>query len=159
MNQQTVFYAALATVAGVLIPIMAALSGALGRTLNNPQLASLIVITGGFAMVLGYTVGTGGAHFSWDLLRQARPLQLLAGFGLAFYLLSITWLAPRFGVGNAVMFVLVGQIVSAAAIDQFALFGAPQKSIDLLRGAGIAIMIAGLVIAQYAAAHPRSVAH
>jgi transporter family-2 protein len=137
---------------------MAALSGALGRTLNNPQLASLIVITGGFAMVLAYTLASGGAHVSWEMLRQARPLQLLAGFGLAFYLLSITWLAPRFGVGNAVMFVLVGQIISAAAIDQFALFGAPQKPIDFVRAAGIVLMVAGLVIAQMAASHAKAAA-
>lgn len=150
-NQPLAFYVALSTVAGVLIPIMAALSGALGRTLDNPQMASLIVITGGFAMVLAYTVFTGGAHVSWGALRQAQPLQVLAGLGLAFYLLSITWLAPRFGVGNAVMFVLVGQIISSAAIDQFGLFGAPLKPVDLMRTAGIVIMVTGVVIAQVAA--------
>ena len=53
------------------------------------------------------------------------------------------------------MFVLVGQIISSATIDQFGLFGAPQKAIDLLRAVGIAIMIAGVVIAQYAASHAK----
>lgn len=154
MNAQPIaFYVALSTLAGVLIPIMAALSGALGRTLDNPQMASLIVISGGFAMVLAFTLVSGGAHVSWELLKQARPLQLLAGLGLAFYLLSITWLAPRFGVGNAVMFVLVGQIISSAAIDQFGLFGAIQKPIDLIRALGIGIMVVGVVIAQLAASN------
>ena len=71
--------------------------------------------------------------------------------GFAFYLLSITWVGPRFGIGNAVMFVLAGQIISSAAIDHFGLFGAPHKPIDLLRGAGLVIMAAGIAIAQIAA--------
>ncbi|MGH6951474.1 MAG: DMT family transporter [Vitreimonas sp.] len=145
------FYAALSTLAGVLIPIMAALSGALGRTLDNPWAAATIVCAGGFAMVLGFALLTGGAAVSWEALRLATPLQLLAGFGFAFYLLSITWLAPRFGVGNAVMLVVAGQIASSAAIDHFGLFGAPQKPVDLMRAAGLAIMVTGVAIAQLAA--------
>lgn len=158
MNAQFPFYVALSALAGVLIPIMAALSGALGRTLDNPWAAAAIVCAGGFAMVLGFTLLTGSAHVSWDALRQARPLQLLAGFGFAFYLLAITWLAPRFGVGNAVMLVVAGQIASSAVIDNFGLFGAPQKPVDLMRAAGLAIMVAGVVIAQLAAngAKPRA---
>jgi transporter family-2 protein len=46
---------------------------------------------------------------------------------VAFYVLSITYIAPTFGVGNAVFFVLLGQLVSAAIIDHFGLFGAQVK--------------------------------
>lgn len=145
------FYIALSTVGGILIPIMAALSGALGRTLDNPWAAAAIVSAGAFALVLAFTMLTGSMNVSWDTLRQAKPLQLLAGIGFAFYLLSITWVGPRFGIGNAVMFVLGGQIISSAVIDHFGLFGAPNKPVDLLRAAGLVIMAAGIVIAQIAA--------
>lgn len=160
MNAPTLaFYAALATLGGILIPIMAALSGGLGRTLDNPWAASAIVSFGGFVAVLAFVLATGSSHVSMSLLKQAQPLQLVAGLGFAFYLLSITWLAPRFGVGNAVMFVLAGQIISSAAIDNFGLFGAPQKPIDLLRAAGLVVMISGVVIAQIAANNTRPVSH
>jgi transporter family-2 protein len=149
------FYIALSTVGGILIPIMAALSGALGRTLDNPWAAAAIVSVGATALVLAFTLLTGGMHVSWETLKQARPLQLLAGVGFAFYLLSITWVGPRFGIGNAIMFVLAGQIISSAVIDHFGLFGAPQKPIDLLRGAGLVIMATGIVIAQIAANNAR----
>lgn len=158
MTTQTLTgHAALALLAGVLIPIMAALSGALGRTLDNPQIASLIVIAGAFAMVLAFTLLSGGANFSVAHLRQATPLQLVAGFGMAFYLLSITYLAPRFGVGNAVMLVVAGQIASSAAIDHFGLLGAPHKPVDVMRAAGLAIMTAGVIIAQLAANNTKPV--
>lgn len=155
MNTQTLaFYTALSIVAGVLIPIMAALSGAMGRTFDNPQMAALIVVGGAFAMVAAFTFATSGAAFDWRMLKSATPLQLVAGFGMAFYLLSITFLAPRFGVGNAVMLVVAGQIASSAMIDHFGLFGAPHKPIDLVRAGGLAIMVVGVVIAQLAANRP-----
>ena len=149
------FYIALSTVGGILIPIMAALSGALGRTLDNPWAAAAIVSVGATALVLAFTLATGSMTVSWETLKHARPLQLLAGIGFAFYLLSITWVGPRFGIGNAVMFVLGGQIISSALIDHFGLFGAPHKPVDLLRAAGLVIMAVGIVIAQVAANNAR----
>ena len=145
------FYIALSTVGGILIPIMAALSGGLGRTIDSPWMAAAIVSGGGFALTLAFALLNGGTSISWDSLQQAKPAQLLAGAGFAFYLLSITWVGPRFGIGNAVMFVLAGQIISSAAIDHFGLFGAPQKPIDLLRAVGLVVMASGIVIAQIAA--------
>ncbi|MES1158522.1 MAG: DMT family transporter [Terricaulis silvestris] len=152
MNGQPIaFYAALSLVAGALIPILAALSGAMGRTLGNPSIAALITAGGAFALVLAYTLATGATHVTPGSFAQVKPLQLAAGFGIAFYLTSITYLAPRFGVGNAVMLVVAAQIASSAAIDQFGLFGAPQKPMDALRALGLGIMVVGVVIAQLAA--------
>ena len=69
---------------------------------------------------------------------------------LLYYVLSITFIAPKFGVGNAVFFVLLGQLVSAAAIDHFALFGATQNSLNFIRASGIAIMALGVWVTQQA---------
>lgn len=151
----TIFYAALATVAGVLIPVMAALSASMGRTFNSPMAASLVVIVVAFFIALALGFATGGLNVSWGALQQAKPIELAAGVGFVFYIASMTWLGPRFGIGNAVMFVLFGQIISSALIDQFGLFGAPQKAIDLLRAAGLAVMAAGIVIAQIAASNAK----
>ncbi|NDD88470.1 MAG: EamA-like transporter family protein, partial [Rhodobacteraceae bacterium] len=43
-----------------------------------------------------------------------------------------------------------GQLVSAAAIDHFALFGAAQNSLNLIRASGIAVMALGVWITQQA---------
>ena len=106
---------------------------------------------GAFLMVAAYTLATGAMHVSAPLLRQVTPLQWLCGFAIAFYVCAITYLSPRFGVGNAVMLVVAAQIASSAAIDHFGLFGAPHKPIDLMRAGGLAIMVAGVVIAQIGA--------
>ncbi len=74
----------------------------------------------------------------------------LAGVLVAFYVLSITYVAPRFGVGNAVFFVLLGQLVSAAVIDHFGLFGARISPLSLTRSFGIALMAVGVFVTQKA---------
>lgn len=160
MNAQTPLYIALSLLGGVFIPITAALSGAMGRTLGNPNVAAFITILGAFLLVLAYSLVTGTTGgVSLAAIAKVPALQLLAGFGIAFYILSITYVGPRFGVGNAIMLVVAAQIASSAAIDQFGLFGAPQKPIDTLRALGLLIMVVGVVIAQYAAAHPKNATH
>ena len=81
---------------------------------------------------------------------QAPKHLFLAGLLVAFYVLSITWVAPHFGVGNAVFFVLIGQLISAALIDHFGLFGAPATSLSLARAGGIGLMAAGVWLTQQA---------
>jgi transporter family-2 protein len=62
--------------------------------------------------------------------------------------LSITYDAPHFGVGNAIFFVLLGQLAAAAAIDHFGLFGAQTTPLSFTRAGGIAMMTAGLMLTQ-----------
>ncbi len=80
MNAPTLaFYIALSTIGGILIPIMAALSGALGRTLDNPWIAAAIVSGGGFVVVLAFALLSGSMSVSWESLQQARPLPICSG--------------------------------------------------------------------------------
>lgn len=65
-------------------------------------------------------------------------------------MLSITYVAPHFGIGNAVFFVLLGQLISAAIIDQFGLFGARPSPLTMTRATGIAVMALGVWITQKA---------
>jgi transporter family-2 protein len=67
---------------------------------------------------------------------------------VVFYVLSVTWSAPRIGVGNAIFFVLLGQIVAAAAIDHFGLFGAAKTVITLQRAIGLVVMAIGVYLAK-----------
>ena len=79
----------------------------------------------------------------------AQPKHLfLGGLFVAFYVLSVTYVAPSFGVGNAIFFVLLGQLVAAALIDHFGLFGAQVTPMSFPRIAGLILMAAGLALTQ-----------
>lgn len=57
-------------------------------------------------------------------------------------------LAPKFGVGNAILFVMTAQIFTSAAIDQFGWFGAVVRPATAVRFAGLSLILLGLVLSQ-----------
>jgi len=51
-------------------------------------------------------------------------------------------------MGNAIFFVLLGQIISAVIIDHFGLMGVPVARIDLIGIAGITLMVVWVLLAR-----------
>ncbi|MES1203841.1 MAG: DMT family transporter [Pseudomonadota bacterium] len=144
MSSSQLGFAVLMTFAGVGIPIMAALNSGLGMRVGSPWAATFILfVVGGVASGALLAInGLPKAPFG------APPVFYAGGLLVAFYALSVTWAAPRIGVGNAVFFVLLGQIVAASAIDHFGLFGAARSAITVQRAAGIAFMLVGVFLAR-----------
>jgi len=144
-------YALWAIAAGALIPVMAVLNARLGRVLGEPAHAGVVLLAVGLTCaVLACVMLTGGLP-DVGRLASIAPIDLAGGAIVAFYVFSITILAPRFGLGNAILFVVAAQIVTAAAIDHFGLLGAAIRPVTPLRAVGLVILIAGLAVAQLAA--------
>ena len=141
-------YAITMLAAGIGVPVLAAMNAALGRYLGAPMLAGAILLAVGFltALVVALITGPGAIV---KLASAPRHL-LLAGLLVAFYVLSITAIAPKFGVGNAIFFVLIGQLLSAATIDHFGMFGAEPVSLSWPRLSGLLLMGAGVLLTQKA---------
>ena len=147
MTPDTVKYAMIMLAAGVGVPVLAALNAQLGARIGSPAAAAAVIflLGGCVAALVAVTLQQG---FAFRLLPVQPKYLYVAGLFIAFYLLSISWIAPRFGVGNAVMFVLLGQILAISVIDHFGLFGARLRPLDLARSAGIVLMAVGVVLAQ-----------
>jgi transporter family-2 protein len=144
----TTSYALTMLFAGIGIPILAALNAALGGRVGSPVAASVTL----FSIALICTLAVffiGGFKPTSSILAAPKHL-FFAGVLVAFYILSITFIAPKFGVGNAVFFVLLGQLISAAAIDHFGLFGAQISPLSITRAGGIALMAGGVYLTQQA---------
>lgn len=134
--------------AGIGIPLLAALNARLGANIGSPAAAATVLFVVAFLAAGSAMLVTGPAALR---ALAGQPAHLfLAGLLVAFYVLSITWIAPSLGVGNAVFFVLLGQLVSAAAIDHFGLFGAPATPVSPVRLLGIGVMAAGVALTQLA---------
>jgi bacterial/archaeal transporter family-2 protein len=135
--------------AGFGIPILAALNARLGANIGSPAAAALILFVVAFGATAIFTIAAGPGA----LLRlSGQPWHLfLGGVLVAFYVLSVTYVVPQFGLGNAVFFVLLGQLISAALIDHFGLFGAPVSPLTALRAGGIVVMGLGVALTQLAA--------
>ena len=132
--------------AGIGIPVMAALSANLGAKYGSPAFAASVLFLLAFSISVYFLfVVEGGLR---PFPKTSVPFYFyLGGVFVAFYVLSVTWVAPQFGVGNAVAFVLLGQLISMAAIDQFGLMGAPLHAITLQRTIGLFLMVIGVFLA------------
>ncbi len=137
---------ALMFVAGLGIPVFAAFNGALGQQLGSPVAATAASFAIGtvFALILLAITGFPPASaFAFD-----RPYIWFGTVFIMFYGISISFAAPRIGIGNAVFFVLLGQLVAAAAIDHFGLWGAMPAPLTARRALGIAVMALGVYLAR-----------
>ena len=141
-------YAMIMVLAGIGIPVLAALNAQLGGRIGSPAAAATVLFV--VAFVTSLVVALVVAPQGFAKLGAAPKHLFLAGVLIAFYVLSITFIAPHFGVGNAVFFVLLGQLISAALIDHFGLFGAQVSPVGLTRAAGIAVMAIGVWLTQQA---------
>jgi bacterial/archaeal transporter family-2 protein len=141
-----VVYSSLMLATGVGIPIMAALSAGLGSRYGSTAFAASVLFLVALLISVTFFAAQGGPGALPP--RAPTPFHFyLGGVFVAFYVLSVTWVAPRFGVGNAVAFVLLGQILSMATIDQFGLMGAPVHPISPQRALGLGLMAIGVFLA------------
>ena len=140
-------YALWMLVAGLGIPLMAALNAGLGSRLQNPVLATVILFAVGLAVAVSVLLlmeSTQGMALSGGL---AVPSYFyLGGLLVAFYVLSVTWVVPRFGVANAVAFVLLGQMIAMSLIDHFGFAGALRYSLTWQRLLGLGLMALGVML-------------
>ena len=141
------FFSCLMLATGIGILIMAALSATLGSTYESPAFAACILFLVALLISVAFLFAVEGGLKTFPNNVNLPFYFYLAGAFVAFYVLSVTWVAPKFGVGNAVAFVLLGQLISMAAIDQFGLLGAPTHAITSPRFIGLILMSVGVFLA------------
>lgn len=139
--------AALMFLTGIGIPLMATLNAGLGRQLASPYAATFVLFGVGALLALALVLVAGGFPAA-EKFRGIGPHFYMGAVFVVFYIASITWAGPKIGIGNAVFFVLLGQLIAAAAIAHFGLWGAVQSSITPKRVAGIAVMALGVYLAR-----------
>lgn len=132
---------------GIGIPLMATLNSGLGRQIASPYAATFILFGVGFLLAGAVMLMSGGFPAA-DKFRGIGPHFYMGAVFVVFYIAAITWAAPKIGIGNAVFFVLLGQLIAAAAIDHWGLWGAVQSAITPRRVLGIAVMALGVYLAR-----------
>lgn len=144
MTQSTV-YALTLFLAGFGIPIMATMNSALGIKLQAPLHAVVILLGVGFITALVVMLMAGENVVK--LQPQKSTIHLYTGgLLIAFYLVSVTFLVPKFGVANSICVVVFSQLISIAVIEHFGLFGSVVTKFDMQRAVGLGLMTIGVVL-------------
>lgn len=137
---------ALMFAAGIGIPVLATWNAGLGAQLGSASAATFVLFAVGF-VASGLIVAVNGMPPLAAFTMQ-RPYVYFAALFMLFYTLSVTSAGPRIGIGNAVFFVLLGQLVAAATIDHFGAWGAMPSPLTARRLLGIAVMALGVFLAR-----------
>ena len=138
----------LALMAGMLIPVQAAANASLSKSLqgNVPYSALTLFIVAGVTAITAILL-TGAKLPSFKEFGAAPWWSYIGGIIVASYVLTITFLVPRIGVGSAISIIVTGQIIAALAIDQFGFLNAPRFPMTSVRIIGAVLMVTGVFLA------------
>ena len=138
----------LALVSGALIPVQAAANAALSRSIhgNIPFAAGTLFLVAGMATAL-VAMAQGGTVPGWTDLRAAPWWSYTGGLIVAFYVFTITFLAPRLGVGTAIALIVSGQVLGALVIDHFGLLRSLTVPLSPVRLGGATLIVVGVYLA------------
>lgn len=138
----------MALCAGALIPVQAVANATLSKSIDSVVYSAALLFLVGLAFIGSYILVNRAPLPSLTNFMSAPAYSYVGGVIVATYVLSITFLAPRMGVGNAICFIVTGQILVAVLIDHFGWLGATQTSLSISRGVGVILMIVGLFLAR-----------
>ncbi len=136
----------------ILLPILAAISG-FAVTLQG-QFMGLMDIGLGTRESVVITYVSGGILAALLAFLPGR-LNLKADVALPWYAFTsgilglvivgtIGYVVPRLGAARGFTLIIAAQFLLAALIDHFGLFGATQRTLDLSKVFGLAIMLGGV---------------
>src|SRR3954470_8234571 len=137
-------YFFIALITGALIPIQAATNAGFSKSIGNPFITGLMVFIMGLAAMILFVVVSRVAFPSIAQLSAAPKSGYLGGLIIATYVIIITFLVPRIGVGSAIGLIVTGQILCSVTIDHFGLFNVLTRPLDAARVGGIALMCVGV---------------
>lgn len=136
---------ALTATAGLAGAVQAAVMGELGERAGIvPALAFSVIVSllCGLAALLVWERSFAGVRAVLD-----EPVWLwLGGLMSVFIVLAITVAPPRIGVAATIGIVIAGNLVSAALIDRYGLFGQDVIPIDRWRLLGLLLLAAGAAL-------------
>ena len=159
MSSRYLILLGVAVLVGGVIPIQAVVNSRLGSLLgtdfSQKVTATTISFLGGTAgVLLLLAVSARGIPRIQTPLADIPPLFFTGGlYGVVFVTSSII-LVPRLGAAATIGGMLCGQMIISTLFDHFGWLGTPQVSVTPMRMAGLAAMLAGIVLLSNKPATP-----
>jgi transporter family-2 protein len=138
----------IALVIGGFLSVQGSINAHLSSFLKHPLQASLTnVLVGTIILILLNVILRTSMPALSDMKRIPWYL-FLGGVIGAMFVTSVVLLIPRIGVTTMLAASIAGQLIIAAVIDHFGFFNVAEHPISLSRTAGIAMLIAGILLIQ-----------
>lgn len=136
----------LAILAGVALTLQVALNTQLRVAIGHPAVATAISFVIGTLVIAVYVLVARTPLPSGARAADVPWWAWLGGTLGAAYVLSTIVLAPRLGPGTLFGAIIFGQMAAAIVVEHFGWFGLAPHAASLPRIAGVALIVAGVVM-------------
>jgi transporter family-2 protein len=138
----------LAVGAGVSFVFQQAVNANLRTEIGSPWWAGFISYLGGTLAMLAMVVVLREPWLSGPMAARSSWISWTGGIFGAIYIAVSILMLPRLGAATVVALIVVGQMVGSLTFDHFGLLGVPEQPVSLVRIAGAAFLILGVVLVR-----------
>lgn len=143
----------LGLIAGLGIPIQAAINTRLGAMFGEqPLMAALVSFSVGALVLLLVSL----LFADWQAVQSGLSHMQLSDWWLwiggalgAFFVFVSIFLSPTIGVTNMIFLFILGQLIMSMVVDSLGLFGMPIKALHWSKFLGIALMLVGVSLFMF----------
>ena len=126
---------------GVAVGIRSPLASMISQRLGLFESVFIVHLGGALVALIPLLIYGGGKLGQW---RSLPWYALGAGiFGL-IVIGAVSYMIPRVGVAAAITTIVAGQLMVGTILDHFGLLGAVEKSLDVTRVIGLAVVLVGV---------------
>ena len=135
-------------IGGMAIAMQAMINWRLSLSAGHPLVAAAISFGVGLTTLMLAGIFQPAGSFRQHSLATAPWWAWVGGALGASYIVMSIYLIPRIGAAALLSAVVLGQLTCSLLADHFGFFGVTQHPVSLPRIAGIALMIAGVVLVR-----------
>lgn len=140
MQSSFILIVLIGVIGGVAVGIQSPLSSMISQKLGVLESIFIVHLGGAIFALIPLIIYGGGKLSQW---RSVPWYALCAGaFGLVV-IFAMSYMIPRVGVATSLIILLAGQLLIGTVLDYFGWLGAAQKSLDVTRILGLAVVLLG----------------
>mgnify|MGYP003648699119 FL=1 len=140
-----------------LFAMIAVVFGGAATALQAPTNAKMMTAVGSpvNAAFVSFAVGTAALGILAVVL-QTRPDMVasrnlpwyawIGGLYGAIFVVAAAWGVPKLGVATTITLMVTGQLLLSLVLDHFGVMGVPKQPLNLGRVAGVAMVLAGVLL-------------
>jgi transporter family-2 protein len=129
--------------------VQAPTNGILARAGGSPITAALISFAVGTAVLAVVWVASGNRPGA-GAFAKLPPYAWFGGLYGAFFVAVAAFAAPRIGLASLITIGIAGQLITSVVLDHFGLLGLPRSPAGLIKLAGVALVLGGVVMVRAA---------
>lgn len=142
----TYWYALLAVIGGIFLPVQVGVNHTLRGGVGSPLLAAFISFVVGTVCLMALLLCLRTPLPSLQAIARLPHWAWLGGALGAYFVASGTFLAPKLGAATLVSITVAAQLGMSLLLDHYGAIGFAQHSINGWRIAGALLLVAGSVL-------------